>query len=107
MLDVKTKSQDSIAIIEIDGEVDLYSSPALRKALLEMTKAQNKAILVDLARVKYMDSSGVATLVEGLKAASEGNQAFVLLKPSNSVMKVLELARLDSFFDIRDSLEAG
>jgi len=105
MLDVKTKSQDSIAIIEIDGEVDLYSSPALRKALLEMTKAQNKAILVDLARVKYMDSSGVATLVEALQQVGKYDGKLKLANLRDGVKNVFELSRLDKVFDIYESIE--
>ncbi|TDI81143.1 MAG: anti-sigma factor antagonist [Caldithrix sp.] len=105
MLDVKTKSQDSISIIEIDGEVDLYSSPALRKALLEMTKAQNKAILVDLARVKYMDSSGVATLVEALQQVGKYDGKLKLANLRDGVKNVFELSRLDKVFDIYESIE--
>jgi len=105
MLDVKTKSQDSISIIEIDGEVDLYSSPALRKALLEMTKAQNKAILVDLARVKYMDSSGVATLVEALQQVGKYDGKLKLANLRDAVKNVFELSRLDKVFDIYESME--
>ena len=105
-LDIETRDEGGWRIILARGEIDLNSSPELRKAVLDAVGDAGK-VGVDLSGAAYMDSSGVATLVEGLKAAAEGNQAFVLLKPSNSVMKVLELARLDSFFDIRDSLEAG
>ena len=105
-LDIEVRDEGGWRIILARGEIDLNSSPELRKAVLDAVGDAGK-VGVDLSGAAYMDSSGVATLVEGLKAASEGNQAFVLLKPSNSVMKVLELARLDSFFDIRDSLEAG
>jgi anti-sigma B factor antagonist len=48
-----------------------------------------------------MDSSGVATLVEGLRSAKEHGKTLTLVAPSNSVMKVLELARLDSIFAVR------
>ncbi len=105
MLDVKTKSEDSVTIIEIDGEVDLYSSPALRKVLLEMTKAQNKAILVDLAKVKYMDSSGVATLVEALQQVGKYEGKLKLANLRDAVKNVFELSRLDKVFDIYESVE--
>jgi anti-anti-sigma factor len=50
-----------------------------------------------------MDSSGVATLVEGFKRARELDKAFVLVGPSRAVTKVLELTRLDSVFEIREA----
>ena len=105
-LDIETRDEGGWRIILARGEIDLNSSPELRKAVLSAVGDVGN-VGVDLSRAAYMDSSGVATLVEGLKAAAEGNRAFVLIKPSNAVMKVLELSRLDSFFDIRDSLEAG
>ena len=105
MLDVKTKSEDSVTIIEVDGEVDLYSSPDLRKALLEMTKDHNKAILVDLAKVKYMDSSGVATLVEALQQVGKYDGKLKLVNLREAVKNVFELSRLDKVFDIYESIE--
>ncbi len=105
-LDISVRDEGDWRIIEARGEVDLNSSPELRKAVLGAVKGVGR-VGVDLSGATYMDSSGVATLVEGLKSASENDQSFVLISPSNAVMRVLELARLDSLFDIRDSLEEG
>ncbi len=102
-LEIEIRDEGEWRIIATRGEVDLNSSPELRKAVLEAV-ANAGSVSVDLSAAAYMDSSGVATLIEGLKAASERDQAFVLLSPSRAVMKVLELARLNSFFDIRDTL---
>jgi anti-sigma B factor antagonist len=82
------------------GEVDLSSAPDLRKALLAAGKESCATVAVNLAEVEYMDSSGVAVLIEGLKAAQESGKAFALITPSTPVMKVLTLARLDSVFTI-------
>ena len=73
---------------------------------IETTKTDQGALIVvegeiDLGGVTYMDSSGVATLVEGLRSAKEHQKAFTLIAPSTAVMKVLELARLDSIFEVR------
>ena len=102
-LELDTVQQDGGCLILAKGEVDLYSSPKLREAILKGAKSGGGALGVDLSNVSYMDSSGVATLVEGLKAAG-GPGNFVLVAPSHSVMKVLQLSRLDAVFDIRDTL---
>jgi len=104
MLDVSTRSEDKADIIEIEGEVDLYSSPALRKVLLELTKKKTSAIIVDLEKVKYMDSSGVATLVEALQQVNKYKGKLKLVNLRDAVKDVFELSRLDKVFDISENL---
>ena len=105
-LQIEQSEQDGTAVITIEGEVDLNTSPGLRAALLKAAaKGKGKSSLaVDLRGVRYMDSSGVATLIEGLKSVREKGGRFVLLAPSNSVMKVLQLSRLDTVFEICETL---
>jgi anti-sigma B factor antagonist len=93
--------------VSASGEVDLYSSPKLREAIQKGADTQSKKLVVDLRDVSYMDSSGVATLVEGLRATSESEMGFALRNPSDSVMKVLQLSRLDSVFDISQPAQQG
>lgn len=98
-LKIGKETTDQTIRITVEGEVDLYTSPKLRSAILEAVPAAAR-IEIGLGAVTYMDSSGVATLVEGFKTAHEQQKAFVLASPSRSVMKVLELAKLDSVFTI-------
>ncbi|MFQ5676100.1 MAG: STAS domain-containing protein [bacterium] len=105
MLEITTRSENSVSIIQIEGEVDLYSSPDLRKRLLKITDAKDKAILVDLQKVKYMDSSGVATLVEALQQVSKYGGKLKLANLKDAVKDVFELSRLDKVFDIFESID--
>lgn len=105
MLEVQTKSENGISIVEIEGEVDLYSSPELRNVLLNLTKSKTSAILIDLEKVKYMDSSGVATLVEALQQAKKYDGALKLGNLRDAVKDVFELSRLDKVFDIYETIE--
>lgn len=98
-IDVKTQGDETMIVVE--GDIDLYSSPELRKAVLAAVPKAASGVGVVLGGVTYMDSSGVATLVEGLRSAKEHDKTFVLVSPSNAVMKVLELSRLDSVFEVR------
>ena len=88
------------------GQVDLSSSPDLRKVIVKAAKS-GVPVSVNLSQVGYMDSSGVATLVEGLQTCSAKKQAFTLVSPSESVLKVLQLARLDTLFTIEDTGGGG
>ena len=107
MLSVNVVKSDNCAIVQIDGEVDLYSSPDLRKQLLELTGRQEKIIIVDLVNVKYMDSSGVATLVEALQQVGKYGGKLKLVNLRDAVKDVFELSRLDKVFDIYDSVETA
>lgn len=100
-LQIDKKEQDGKWVISVAGEVDLYSSPELREAITKALPKAQKAVAVDLSNVSYMDSSGVATLIEGLRSAASRNVEFALVAPSQAVMKVLQLSRLDSVFTIR------
>jgi len=99
-LQLSQTEQDGLVVIQPDGEVDLYSSPGLRKAILAAVQAAELGVRLDLSQVAYMDSSGVATLVEGLQGCGKIQKTLSLFRPSPAVMKVLQLARLDSVFEI-------
>lgn len=103
-LKIDKKEQNGGWLIEVAGEVDLYTSPELRSAVNKVVPKANARLGVDLMNVPYMDSSGVATLVEALRLCNAKNMEFVLVSPSQAVMKVLQLSRLDSVFSIRDTL---
>ncbi len=99
-LDIQVSGSNTTSLITVTGEVDLYTSPKLRTAILEAVPAAGAKVELNLSGVRYMDSSGVATLVEGLRSARDHNKGFALVAPSAAVMKVLELAKLDSIFEV-------
>ena len=92
------RSEDT-GTIHVSGEVDLSNSPQLRKTVLGSLRVDNHTI-VELSAVSYIDSSGIAALVEGLQMANKKNKVFSLKSPSEQVMSILELARLDTVFTI-------
>ena len=100
-LTIDEEKSPSGILIRVVGEVDLYSSPELRKAILKAIPSAEGGLAIDMEGVAYIDSSGVATLVEGLRSAREHGTGFAIVSPSAAVMQVLELARLDSIFEVR------
>jgi anti-sigma B factor antagonist len=97
---------DGTAVIALTGDVDLQSSPAVRQKLLGCFEDQTK-VVVDLSGVTYIDSSGVASLVEAFQMARKKGGAFALVSVSPQVMRVLSLARLDKVFTIHPTVEAA
>lgn len=102
VVEISIDKHDQVVEITAIGEIDLNSSPQLRKEIVQGVKSGHK-VTINLSSVTYMDSSGVATLVEGLQSSSAKKQSFTLLSPSDAVMKVLKLAKLETIFDIQQT----
>jgi len=99
------QDMQGFSVIALSGDIDMSHSPDARKAILScLKKTQN--VMVDLSAVDYIDSSGVASLVEGFQYARSNNLEFGLLGVSDAAMSILKLARLDQVFTIYQSLEA-
>lgn len=94
---VTTQTGDGCVLVYLRGEVDLSWSQQVRRAVLDAL-AGDAAVGVDLSAVSYIDSSGIAALVEGFQQARARGGRFVLVAVSDAVRAVLELARLDRVF---------
>ncbi len=97
------REEGGALIVSFEGDVDLEQSPKAREVLLECVKRGNK-ILVDLSGVSYIDSSGVASLVEAFQVAKKQGKGFALVSVNVSALRVLQLARLDKVFTIHETL---
>ena len=91
-------------IVALEGDVDLESSPSARSILLQAV-SKGQPVFVDLSRVSYIDSSGLASLIEALQQARKNEMPFALAEVSEAALRVLKLARLDRVFVIHPTLE--
>jgi anti-sigma B factor antagonist len=98
--------QDSIIVFDVSGDIDLANSPQVRKELLrEIKEKKTPRVVMNLTNVRYIDSSGVASLVEGLKASRDAGTRFILFGLSRSAREVLQLSRLLKIFEVHDTEE--
>lgn len=102
----KVREEAGGFVVAFEGDVDLQTSPDARKVLLECV-GRGQSVVVDLSGVNYIDSSGVASLVESFQTARKGGHNLVLASVSDGALRVLKLARLDKVFTICDSVEDG
>ncbi len=95
---IQEREQDGITVLEVSGDIDLQSSPKLREVLQAKVKNKCSALLVVMGQVGYMDSSGLATLIEYYQSSRgyQGKLALCSLTPR--VKNVFEVARLDQIF---------
>lgn len=99
-MDFKSHSDGNITVLAIAGRVDSYTVPQLREQLRLAASKKQPNLIVDLADVSFLDSSGLAALVYGMKHCRENGGDMCLCSPQQSVRMILELTRLDQAIDI-------
>lgn len=105
-MEISSRQFDKATVFDVTGDIDLANSPAVRKALLrEVKDKRTPRVVMNLSKVRYIDSSGVASLVEGLKASRDVGSRFILIGLSTSAREVLQLSRLLKIFEIYDNEE--
>jgi anti-sigma B factor antagonist len=100
-VNISTRQSGNATIVDVTGDITLYNSPELRGALVKLLREnKNGRVIVNLTAVKYIDSAGVASLVEGLKLSRELKSSFALFGLQRSPRQVLELTHLVKVFTI-------
>lgn len=94
-----------IVVITPNADIDMSRSPELRTAIQQAMGARISKLIVNLDEVNYMDSSGLATLVEAMRTANATDTQLILTSMHPKVRAIFDIARLDSFFTIIDSVE--
>jgi anti-sigma B factor antagonist len=87
-------------VLPLDGEIDLHVSPRIAASLNQMIVTKPKKLVVDMAQVSYIDSSGLAVLIEGMQNVAAYGGKFSLAGLQDGVRPIFEIARLDQVFKI-------
>ncbi|MDT8376636.1 MAG: STAS domain-containing protein [Mariprofundaceae bacterium] len=103
-VNVDRESAESLCI-HVKGDVNVHTSPALKKAINSCFSDQVKSVRVALDDVARMDSSGIATLVEGLRWSRSSNRRFVISGLTEAVRDLFVLSNLEDEFDIAEASE--
>ncbi len=106
-MEIKSTNEDGIITVLPEGDVDMHSSPLLRAELKKYYNNDTKAILIDLSKVPYMDSSGIASLVECLQWEKANGKKMVLYGINERVLGIFEMAKLHTLFTITDEKTAA
>jgi len=106
-MQIDIEQTDAGVVLTPNGEIDLSSSPELRESLLSALRDSPSKLIVNLSKTPYMDSSGVATLVEAMQKAMRSKTKLVLCGMEEKVRSIFEIARLDAVFTIVDDTNAA
>jgi anti-sigma B factor antagonist len=92
-----------VSVLIPTEDIDMSRSPVLRAAIKAQLKPGCDRLVIDLSEVQYMDSSGLATLVEAMRIAKNQSIALILSSMTAKVRAIFDIARLDAFFSIKDT----
>lgn len=98
---------ESKNVLPLEGEIDLHVSPRVSQKLGEIIKPKPSRVVVDLSRVTYIDSSGLAVLIEGMQNVEDYGGRFALAGLQENVRSIFETARLDQVFLIYPHVDAA
>ncbi len=104
---VRSSPLEDGTLVEPFGDIDLVRSPKLRAALSSAASKKPRRLVIDLTAVQYMDSSGVATLVEAMQISRRNGTRMLITGLQPRVRSIIEIARLDTVFQIVATRDAA
>ena len=106
-MEYKTRQEGSVTVIELSGEIDVSCAPQLKELLQGLIDEGKSQLLVNLADVPFMDSSGLGIFINAFKRGQQAGGAIKFANPQEALRKVFSLTQTDKVFSIFDSVEDG
>jgi anti-sigma B factor antagonist len=102
-----TPRQERSNILPLKGEIDLHVSPSVTASLNQMIEKKPERLVVDLSEVTYIDSAGLAALIEAMQKVEGYGGKFLLAGLQETVRSIFEISRLDQVFQIFPDADAA
>ena len=106
-LSLSTRTVAGHKVLEVGGEIDVYTAPQLRERLIDMVESGDRRVVVDLARVEFLDSTGLGVLVGALKRLRGVDGELGLVCAQERLLKIFRITGLDRVFQLYDSVAAA
>ena len=98
-------SKDGIEVIDVGGEIDIYTAPRLRELLIDLVSKDNYQLIVNLERVEFLDSTGLGVLVGGLKRVRAHDGSLDLVCTQERILKIFRITGLTKVFGIHETVD--
>src|SRR5690625_1934651 len=102
LIDIKQEGNKSIG--NLSGEIDVYTAPKLREAIIPLTEDKNNMIEIFFDNVNYMDSTGLGVFIGALKSSKENNSTLKLINLQERVLRLFEITGLNEIIDINSTI---
>jgi anti-sigma B factor antagonist len=106
-LEVSRGNDGATITLTLTGELDLHTVVLLRMRLAEAIAQGSSDVLVDLSDLTFIDSMGLATLLNGLRRLTRADRRMLIVSPGGPALRMLRLTRLDTTFDVHESVGAA
>lgn len=104
-LSVTSREQGGRTVVEVSGEIDVYTAPVLRERLNDLVGEGRHHLVVDMEKVDFLDSTGLGVLVGGLKRVRSHDGSLHLVCTQEKILKVFRITGLTKVFPIHDTVE--
>ena len=104
-LSLSTRSEGDRTVVEVGGEIDVYTAPRLREQLVDLVADGKYHLIVDMERVDFLDSTGLGVLVGGLKRVRAHDGSLRLVCTQERILKIFRITGLTKVFPIHSSVE--
>jgi anti-sigma B factor antagonist len=102
-LSLETRQENEHTVIEVGGEIDVYTAPKLRERIIELVDEGQYHLVVDLEKVEFLDSTGLGVLVGGLKRVRGHDGSLQLVCTQERLLKIFRITGLSKVFAIHGS----
>lgn len=106
-LSLKAFEQDPFYVIEVGGEVDVYTAPKLRETIVAAVDAGNQRLIIDVEKVDFLDSTGLGVLVGSLKRVRAEGGSLDIVCTHERILKIFDITGLDKVFGLHTSVAAA
>jgi anti-sigma B factor antagonist len=103
-LSLSTRAEGGRTVVEVAGEIDVYTAPKLREQLADLVDAGRNDIVVDMRGVEFLDSTGLGVLVGGLKRIRQNDGSMQLVCTQERILKIFRITGLTKVFPIHESV---
>jgi anti-sigma B factor antagonist len=104
-LALSTRTVGSYEIIEVGGEIDVYTAPKLREALVTAVDDGHHNLVVDVQKVDFLDSTGLGVLVGALKRVRADGGSLDIVCTQERILKIFQITGLDKVFGLHGSID--
>ncbi len=104
-LSLATRESNGRTVIEVEGEIDVYTAPKLRDAITDLVAGGAYDLVIDMGGVEFLDSTGLGVLVGGLKKVRVHDGSMRLVCTSERLLKIFRITGLAKVFPIHDSVD--
>jgi anti-sigma B factor antagonist len=106
-LGLDVQKTESHAIVDVKGEIDVYTAPKLREKLIELVSEGSYDVVVNLEGVDFLDSTGLGVLVGALKRVKAHDGSLSLVCTQDKILKIFKITGLTKVFPIHETVEAA